>query len=453
MILTFLTDPWLRLGGVVCVMGALLVGVRLYQQKAKPDPEVARKVFHLCSGLMALSLPWVFHELWSVLFLGAVFATAFMGFRMIPALRTGPGQVLYGVERESFGEFFFLVSVCLVFALANENRVLYVVSLLILILSDSAAALIGLRYGKVFYWSTTGEKSAEGSLAFFLTAFLCVHIPLLVWTDIGRVESLVTAVLIGLLVMLSEAISWRGLDNLFIPIFSYILLRFFLDKGVPELLLDLAVLVGLVILVYLWRRRTTLSDDALFGVPLFSYLVWSLSGWRWLIPPLILFVTYTAISTKTELDPIRIFNLRVLLAVASAALFWLFLYGVMQLPEFFYPYATALAANLSIIAIVRRKYVAPEMSLKTLFLRDGWKGVLILLPSFLVIDGLTPLLLVHLLVGVVTIFVASLFFSAFQPHLETYPADMSRWIRQSIAVLVTSVFSLVPHAHKLLGVI
>ena len=441
------------MGGMVLVMGLLLVGVRFYQRKAKPDPEVARKLFHLCSGLIALSLPWVFHELWSVLLLGAVFAMAFVGFRAIPALRTGAGQVLYGVERESFGEFFFLVSVALVFALAKEDRVLYVISMLILIMSDSAAALIGLRYGKVFYWSTTGEKSAEGSLAFFITAFFCVHIPLLVWTDIGRVESLVAATIIGLLVMLAEAISWRGLDNFFIPTFSYILLRFFLDKRVPELVLDLAVLVGLVILVFLWRRRTTLSDDALFGVPLFSYLVWSLSDWRWLVPPLMLFVTYTAISAKTELDPIRIINVRVLLAVASAALFWLFLYGAMQMPEFFYPYVGALAANLSIIAIVRRKYVAPEMPLRTLFLRDGWKGILILVPSILVVDGLTPMLLVHFLVGVVTIFVASVFFSAFQPALETYPADMSRWIRQSIAVLVASVLSLVPHSHKLLGMI
>lgn len=442
---------WFRLGFVLFVMCTLLLALRAYQVRSHPEPELVRKLFHLGGGLISLSFPWVFQEPWPVLLVGLLAAGAFAGLRTIPPLKSGMGQVLYGVERESLGEFFFLASVCLLFYFARGNKFLYVVPLLVLILADAVAALVGKQYGRVLYWSAEGEKSAEGSLSFFVAAFFCVHIPLLLWTGVGRAESLLIAANIGVLVMLAEAIAWRGVDNLFIPLFSFVLLGFFWEQTATDLTAHLGVLLGLALLVRLWRNRTTLSDDALCGAVLFGYLVWTLADWHWLLPPLILFVTYTALSKKTMLDPIRLFNVRVLLGIASAALFWLFLYWSLEQPVFFYPYVAALSANLSIIALVRARHAAPQASLGGLLAINGGKGALILIPSLLAADGLTMSFFENLAVGMMAIFLATAYFCAVQPALETYPINLPRWIRQSILVGVTSVICLAPYSADLLG--
>jgi hypothetical protein len=65
--------------------------------------------------------------------------------------------------------------------------------------------------------------------------------------------------------MLLEAVSWGGLDNLFIPLGGFVLLKTYLPMDVPHLAACLAVTVILVALVLFWRRRMTLSDSAHAG--------------------------------------------------------------------------------------------------------------------------------------------------------------------------------------------
>ena len=57
-------------------------------------------------------------------------------------------------------------------------------------LADAVAALVGITYGKLRYVTGDGFKSAEGSVAFLSIAFLSVHVPLLLFTDVGRAQTL-----------------------------------------------------------------------------------------------------------------------------------------------------------------------------------------------------------------------------------------------------------------------
>ena len=79
------------------------------------------------------------------------------------------------------------------YALTALEPVLYVVPLLLLGLADPAAALADGR--------RAGEEgtSREASVAFAAVAFLCVHVPLLVFTPTGRAESLWVAAIVAVL--------------------------------------------------------------------------------------------------------------------------------------------------------------------------------------------------------------------------------------------------------------
>jgi phytol kinase len=75
------------------------------------------------------------------------------------------------------------------------------------------------------YANGQGQKSAEGSVACFLLAVVSVQIPLWFWSTTGRAECLAIGLAIGTLVTLIEAVSWNGLDNLLIPLGSFVVLR------------------------------------------------------------------------------------------------------------------------------------------------------------------------------------------------------------------------------------
>lgn len=428
---------------IAATLGAILLGLgllRVYQVRADPGPELVRKLFHLGGGAIGLAMPWLFDTLWPVLVLGAACVAVFASLRLVPALSAGPGQVLSAVKRNTLGEFWFVTSFCLLFWLADGDRLLYTVPLLVLTVADTAAALVGEEYGTLPFVTPEGEKSLEGSAAFFLAAFLSVHIPVLLFADTGRAESLLIAGALALMVTLAEAVTWWGLDNLMIPLFAYGLLKTFVGMDLERLALHLGVLLGLAVLVRLWRRRCTLANDALVAGVLWGYVVWALSDWRWIVPPAALFVTYLAASPRTSLDEARVLGVPALLATVAAGQLWALLHWASGRDVFYYAFTAGFAANLAIIAFVRDVHARPAAGRTAVALSDVAKGaVLVLVPSAAVLhDGAAILVLLAL--GSLTALSAVVAFALLQPGLEHYPIDDARWMRQ--AVITTAVSGL-----------
>jgi len=438
-------NPWLVVMLAFGLVVALLAVLRVYQVLAHPEPEMVRKLFHLMGGLFGLSLPWLFQQMAQVLALAAAITVLFVALRAVPALRAGPGQVLAGVKRKTVGEFCFIASFCLLFWLARGNKLLYGVPLMVLAVADTFAALVGAAYGKYRFRTRRGRKSMEGMAAFFLAAFFCVHIPVLLFTDTTRLESLLIAVNLALMVMMAEAAAWWGLDNLIIPLFSYALLNSFLPMEAAQLAEHLAFLLVVSLFIRIWRNRTTLADDALFGASLWGYVVWALAGWRWLLPPLLVILSYTTITKQARHDHIRVFNFPVVLANIAAGLVWLLLYRASGQADYFYPFAAAFGANLGIIALVSHKRADPESRWAEAVLVSTGMGILLLIPSILLVDGFVLAAVVNILACTAAVLLAVTLFSALQPSLEAYPVGTTRWLRQAIVTAGCSALALVPH--------
>ncbi len=440
-----LPSPWLGLGVTIALFFGLVCAARLYQLLRRPPPEVVRKFFHIGGSLLALLLPWLFDEFWPVLVVAGLAAVTFGAMRLVPFLRRSLGQVLGAVNRPSIGEFCFLAAIVALFGLSGGSLLLYSIPLLVLASADTVAALVGIMYGKFHFPSVEGgEKSAEGSIAFFLVAFLAVHVPVLLGSSINRTESLLCAVNIALVATFAEGISWRGLDNFFVPFFCFILLKTYLGMPASSLLIHLAALLGLCLYVVLWRRRTNLETNALFGAILFAYIVFLLAGWRWIISPILLFGSYMVLSKKVELDTIRHINFPVVLSILLTALVWAILYWLLKRPELFYPYATSYGINIALIALVRHKHTSPATRWPRLIAVNVAKGTVLLIPPMLIYEIIFPGTLLHVMAGTVAITVASLLFSLMQPRIADYPLDAPRWARQCLCVSLSSVLSLAP---------
>jgi phytol kinase len=462
-------NPWLNVGLVLAVLSGLIVGLRLYQRCYSPHPEIVRKLLHVPMGLLTLSFPWLFDRPLPVILLAIVAAVALLSLRVYPPLRDRLGSVLGGVERRSLGEIYFPIAVAILFSLSHQTPLLFCIPMLILTLADAVAAIIGGRYGRLRYNTLEGQKSAEGSVTFFMTAFFSVHVPLLLLSPTGRTETLLIALILALLVMLLEAVAWRGLDNLLIPLGSYLLLRTHLEMLVPALLTRLAITVILVTLALSWRRRTTLDDSALLGAAFIGYLSWSLGGWQWLLPPLILFISYPLLMEwidpqQTPLTPTerqampwlpetgdaidrweRVHNIYAVLSVAAAGLLWLFLLGTLDRPDFFYPYTLAFAANLAVIGVAGLSplnyWQPPHLGRVIVYIVKSW---LLLFTPLLAIEGITQLSLASAAIGLLGTAAAAITYYLTQPILRTYPTDTPNWVCRTAYTTLNSLLALIP---------
>ncbi len=350
--------PWLGILLVAVSLGGVLTGLFLAGRIWRIPPEISRKTVHVAMGLCCLSFPLVFQSFWPVLFLCVSSLAALIWIRLKGG---GLRAVLHGVNRVSWGEICFPIAVALLFRLMEDPVPDYVVPLLILTLADAVGAIVGMRYGASSYTTDEGTKSYEGSLAFFVVAFLSTHVPLLLFTEISRADCLLIGVLLGVLVMMLEAIAWRGLDNLFIPLGAYLMLQIYPGLGSGELMIRLAVLLAMMILIRGLRKFTYARDGTLIAGVLLLYVIWVVRGFDWLWPPAGLLVGYCFLCPRAFRKERLRHGLADLGAVAGMGFVWLFLSVGFESERFYWAYTYSWAAQLAMIACAYLLWKVPGL--------------------------------------------------------------------------------------------
>jgi len=180
------------------------------------------------------------------------------------------------------------------------------------------------------------------------------------------------------------------------------------------------------------------------GACLVGYISWALGGWRWLLPPLIVFLAYTLLSPRTEINSRRIHNVHAVVAVSAAALVWLFLDRILGRPEFLYLFTLAFSAQLAIIAIARLGYDYPSLSAAALLgvcILQGW---LLLFVPYLLLEWTSPACWRCVLGALGGVAFAAVGFYLTQPNVRDCPTDTPRWLRQAMHGAIGSAVGLVP---------
>ncbi|WP_306151971.1 hypothetical protein [Roseovarius sp. MMSF_3281] len=235
----------LALASVAVLLGLMAV-VRRGARAMGLGAEVQRKLVHVGTGLYALVLPWIFPDRWPVYMLIGLTLLVMVALRL-PRFAKGIGGALHGVERSSYGDFLLAVSVGLCFFLADGQALLYVLPLAVLTLADAAAALVGTRYATRLYNVEDGHKSLEGTAAFFAVTLVLSILCLVGFTDLPVANVLALALMVTGFGTLVEAQSWRGFDNLFLPLGLLLFLSVHLESSLLELIV-LAVIFLIALL-------------------------------------------------------------------------------------------------------------------------------------------------------------------------------------------------------------
>ena len=419
---------------------AMLFLLRLYRKRMGAEAEWVRKLAHIGTGFISICLPWIFSSRLPIFIVCGGSIVLLLAIRYLPSAKKQLSGVLDGVARESWGEICFPISVVLLYQLAHGSKLLYVVPLVVLTLADTVAALTGAEYGKHGYAATGATKSMEGSIAFFTAAFFSVNVALVVFSDAGKIETLLISLDIAIIVMLLEAIAWRGLDNIFIPLGVFILLRLYLTMPLGQLWNRFRVAAALVLFVTAYARRTTLQGSALLAAALVLYVSWALGGWQWMVQPLLLFLAYSFRFPEKITPAHRTHNSAAVLAVASTGMFWLFFYRLWQEPQLLFPYSVSFALHLAIVAwsLLRPRFSSAKYVMAGCVL-GSW--VLMFVPYILIMQGTRK----SAIQSVEALLISALAFAAFyliEPKRDgIYPATGARWIRQVSIVLLFTVIA------------
>jgi dolichol kinase len=388
--------PWLAAGPLEgeLLRGALVGGaylllfaaVEMWYRTGRPPVEWTRKAAHVGGGLIAASFPWVLTSHWTVLALGAAFALILWGTRRMGWLRG-----IHGVARKSEGGLYFPLAIYLLFLFGAGHAVFYLVAILTLVVADAMAALLGGSYGRTTYQVETDRRSIEGSVAFFVATFLCVHLPLLLLTELPREGTVVVALQVALIVTLLEAVSLRGNDNLIVPLVTFLLL-FKMTPHEPSFILwqlvSQLLIIALVFLVAYRSHLLTFSGG--IAATLFFYGAFSLGGPEWTIFPavaLLVFLLFHRRARKPTGPANPRYQVRAVFyaTLGAVALYvannafetWLPVVPALHRGDPFYPlFVGALAAHLGMLVYVwleagRHDRIRPRLALRACALSLG----------------------------------------------------------------------------------
>lgn len=422
---------------VIVSLAGLLGFIAWWQKKTSPHPELSRKLLHVGMGVVTLFFPWLFESPWPVISLAILATVLLYAIRALRPLSSNLGQVMGSVERKSLGEFYFPLAVAILFVLSNGQPVFYCLPILVLTASDTGAALVGTRFGAKSYTTIDGIKTAEGSITFFLITLTIISCGLFVASVMSPFQSILTALTISGLLTLLEAISWHGLDNLFVPLGSLVLLQRYLELETSDLVFRLAILLIISAVVFIRRQKTTLTGNAFLICILVAFVTWVLTDWRWLIAPVTFYLFYAKLWPD-EIDSQTSHDMQAVGAITGPAMLWVLLSQYLPVIIVLFSYTYVYAAHMVVFGSNRYLQADASVGLPNRTMKvvpRCW--VLFFLPYLFLSPNVSNALgqsVSGLVLLLITISILHVLFGKLIKEFTAY----QRWISQSLTVGLVS---------------
>jgi dolichol kinase len=198
---------------LVGVFAILVIGELLGQQKIlRGDPQ--RKLIHIIVGCFIAFWPWFIS--WK--------AIAWIGVAMLAVVLLNHRVKLIdfhsSINRNTYGDIFFALAI-IAAALITDDKIFFALAILIMSIGDSAANLIGQKYGgkqwryKVF----NHTKTVIGTMAMWFTSICILGVGLLFAHDLVSFSAYATLILVlPPILVVAENIGLLGADNLLVPL-------------------------------------------------------------------------------------------------------------------------------------------------------------------------------------------------------------------------------------------
>jgi phytol kinase len=203
---------------LVAILLLLLFNEMVYR-RLHPKGEITRKLAHFLATLSTVTFPYIFSNHWHVLALAIIFFILLFVSRNRRYLKS-----IHDIERKSVGSYLLPVAIYLTFLISYllEDKFLFILPILILAICDPVAGIFGMNLQiynhqiRIFKWKL--NKTSTGSISFFISCFTISIIALYFYRMSLDLATFGLALVIAFAGTLTEMFSWKGTDNLFIPL-------------------------------------------------------------------------------------------------------------------------------------------------------------------------------------------------------------------------------------------
>jgi uncharacterized protein (TIGR00297 family) len=291
-------SDWKYLFGFFLALLCLIVIAELIRKRLHGSAETTRKIVHIITGLIIAVTPFVLHSMWPMVILGCLFAAV-----DYVAIKHKLIRAMHGTNRATYGTVFYPISfVILVVLLWDHHRIILVSAMLIMALADAAAGIVGetVTSPRILHFGPE-KKSLQGSIAMYSCSFAIITLCLsfFPYTDHPLI-SFKTVLWIGavaaFIATVCETISFRGSDNLTVPLGSAFSLYYMLNGSHADLLaftIGAAMALGIAIVSY---RLKFLDAGGAATAFLLGTLVFGVGRWAFTFPILTFFIFSSVLS-------------------------------------------------------------------------------------------------------------------------------------------------------------
>jgi len=213
---------------ILAAIALLLIFNELVYRRLGLTGEITRKFAHFTATLSTITFPYLFNDHWYVLILASIFFLVLFISRNNTYLKS-----IHDIQRVSVGSYLLPVAIYLTFLIAFKlgNMFLFILPMLVLAICDPVAGILGInlqQYNhriKIYKWKL--QKTWLGSLAFFVSCFVISVIALYFYEMHFDLKIFMVSVIIAITGTLAELFSWKGTDNLLIPMSVLLVLVLF----------------------------------------------------------------------------------------------------------------------------------------------------------------------------------------------------------------------------------
>jgi dolichol kinase len=198
--------------GVILMVGWLKQGVL--------DPKSSRKLLHIMIGNLPLIMPFFTQRIFPFLVASSFVILTFLvtPFSPVPWLAEKLSSLTDITEEGHYlGLVLYSLSYAVLVFFFGTRPYILAAGIFPMAYGDSAAAMIGMRYGT----NLIGEKSYEGSLGMFLASLFSLLLGMVYFSSFygfNILDQFIPSLAVSFVVTIAELVSPHGFDNLAVPL-------------------------------------------------------------------------------------------------------------------------------------------------------------------------------------------------------------------------------------------
>ncbi len=291
-------SDWANLGILFVGILIFIVLAEIIRKRLNWPQEHTRKLVHIAVGLLMFFAPMLLQSAVPLVAMSIFFTISnYIGmkkgwFKGMESDRPSLGTTLYPLA--------FLI---LIIFFWEQHKFIIITAMMILALGDAIAAFVGESVSHPHTYKLIDEpKSLEGSAAMFISSFVIVLGMLIAgpfregYPPVDMVAAITYALVVALISTAAEALSFRGSDNLTVPLLSAVFLHDLLVHVPAENTRLIAGTLMAILVAYGAYKARALNASGMVATFLMGSIIFGFGGWQWAIPILTFFILSSILS-------------------------------------------------------------------------------------------------------------------------------------------------------------